>query len=119
MEVWDVQNKGNLYGKSARVEVVEGKVSLETIPPKYLTTVCKMPDLSEKSYRRARLIAAAPDLLAALEAVQRWQLEDEGDEDEVLNLVAEAIAKARGTADPTTGTQAAGYHPGSLADPRD
>jgi len=44
-----------------------------------------------------RLIQAAPDMLMALEAVQRWQYgEQETNDDEVLNIVATAVAKARG-----------------------
>lgn len=45
---------------------------------------------------RANLIAAAPDLLAALEIAWRWQNSDLEDEDEVLNIMALAIAKATG-----------------------
>jgi hypothetical protein len=42
-----------------------------------------------------RLIQAAPDMLKALEAIDRWQYgEDEENEDEVLNIMAAAIAKA-------------------------
>ena len=44
-----------------------------------------------------RLIQAAPDMLKALEAIDRWQYgEDEGNEDKVLDIMADAIAKARG-----------------------
>jgi len=44
-----------------------------------------------------RLIQAAPDLLMALEVVLRWQYgEDESNDDEVLNIVGNAVAKARG-----------------------
>ncbi|MCX5890979.1 MAG: hypothetical protein NTY36_16265 [Deltaproteobacteria bacterium] len=44
-----------------------------------------------------RLIQAAPDMLRALEAVHRWQYgEDEGNEDKVLDIMADAIEKARG-----------------------
>lgn len=44
-----------------------------------------------------RLIQAAPDLLVALEAVLKWQYgEDGGNDDQVLNIVADALAKAKG-----------------------
>ena len=49
-----------------------------------------------EDWANARLIAAAPDLLAALEVAWRWQNSDLEDEDEVLNIMAEAIAKATG-----------------------
>jgi hypothetical protein len=53
---------------------------------------------SPEADANARLIAAAPDMLEALEAVYRWQIEAIGDEDRVLDLVADAINKARGQA---------------------
>jgi hypothetical protein len=44
-----------------------------------------------------RLIQAAPYMLKALEAVHKWQYgEDEGNEDKVLDLMADAIEEARG-----------------------
>jgi len=53
--------------------------------------------LSDEDKANARLIAAAPDMLAALEQVSRmWRvLRDEG----MLNMVEEAIAKAQGVND--------------------
>jgi len=43
-----------------------------------------------------RLIQAAPELLAACEAVLRWQYgDDEISDDEVLNQVAAAVARAK------------------------
>ncbi len=62
-----VQNKGNIYGRSARVEVVEGVVGNEKPLPKRLPTVARMKDLSDSSYANAHLFAAAPELLDALE----------------------------------------------------
>ena len=63
---WDVQNKGKLGKRSARHEVIEGinhdgKVNLPTI--------AIMPDLSDRSYANAALIAAVPELIEALEAL--------------------------------------------------
>lgn len=57
---WGVQNKGTLGKRSARHEVVQG---VNYDGTKNLPTIVKMPDLSEKSYANARLIAAAPHLL--------------------------------------------------------
>jgi hypothetical protein len=57
---WDVQNKGELGKRSARHEIVEGKVddrNINHIP--YQPTICKMPDLSERSYANARFIVRA------------------------------------------------------------
>ena len=62
---WDIQNKGDLYGKSGRVEVVAGR-NLEN--EKNLPKIVRMPDLSERSYANARLIAAAPDFRDELQA---------------------------------------------------
>lgn len=54
-----------------------------------------VPTLGERR-ANAQLIAAAPDLLAALEIAWRWQNSDLADEDEILNIMALAIAKAKG-----------------------
>ena len=78
------------------------------------------------------LIAAAPDLLAALILIAQharkiWEDKSRVNviscqlRDEIADIIAlseSAIAKIRGTTDPTTGTPEAGYYPGSLADPR-
>ena len=61
---WDVQNKGVLGTRSARHEVVQG---INVSGEKNLPTIVRMPDLSYRSYANARLIAAAPDLLVAVE----------------------------------------------------
>jgi hypothetical protein len=53
---WDVQNKGILGSRSARHEVVAGKVDI-SIPNQ--PTICKMPDLSGRSYANARFIVQA------------------------------------------------------------
>lgn len=55
-EPWDIQNKGNLHGPSARVEVVEG---INRDGSVNLRCVVKMPDLSDRSYANAELIVAA------------------------------------------------------------
>lgn len=58
---------------------------------------CVSPPMSE-TLDNARLIAAAPDLLKALEEVARWD-EESGIEDEwpvVMENVRQAIAKAEG-----------------------
>jgi hypothetical protein len=89
---WDVQNKGNLYGRNARHEVVEG---INKDGSKNLPTICKMPDLSERSYANARLIASAPELLGALEAMlQAWRHEP-GDK-RSIEKAKQAIEKAKG-----------------------
>jgi hypothetical protein len=43
----------------------------------------------------SRLIEAAPDMLAALKAVAKWE-EDGGGGPDVFGMVADAIAKAEG-----------------------
>lgn len=61
---WDIQNKGDLHGRSARVEVVKGtNEDGQTLLP----TIATLPDLTPENYANARLMAAAPDLLLALE----------------------------------------------------
>ncbi len=93
---WDVQNKGNLYGSSARHEVVAGDNRLEGKP---LPTICKMPGLAEKDYANARLIAAAPDLLAALRKLDEWHDLIRQDYPEMYPAFRDAraaIAKAEG-----------------------
>jgi len=95
---WDVQNKGNLYGRSARHEVVEG---ISEGGDKPLPTIVKMPDLSDRSYANARLISAAPELLDALKEVV-YSLEDGSTTSLQIKLEAnlpqieKAIAKAEG-----------------------
>jgi hypothetical protein len=65
--------------------------------------ICRIPKtLDPNAEANARFIVRACNshekLLAALEAVYAWQHDDkEGDEDAVLDQVAAAIAKARGT----------------------
>lgn len=61
---WDIQNKGDLNGQSARLEIVEGVNENGSLD---LPTIATMPDLTDLSYQRARLIAAAPAMLDALE----------------------------------------------------
>jgi hypothetical protein len=56
---WDVQNKGTLGTRSARHEVVAGT---NVDGSKNLPTICRMPDLSARSYANARLIAACPTM---------------------------------------------------------
>ena len=53
---WDVQNKGNLGCRSARYEIVAG---INVNGEKNLPTICKMPDLSERSYANAAFIVRA------------------------------------------------------------
>jgi len=57
-EKWDVQKKGNLFGKpKPRVEIVVGQVThKEEGSPDELPTVIRMPDLSEESYELAHHI---------------------------------------------------------------
>lgn len=54
-EPWDRQNKGNLYGRGARHEIVCGTnhENGRTLP-----TIARMPDLSEQSYANAERIVA-------------------------------------------------------------
>ena len=50
----------------------------------------------------ARLIAAAPEMLEALEMVKKWAITDfEGDWQRAADAVFNAIAKAKGAAGPT------------------
>lgn len=92
---WDVQNKGTLGTRSARHEVVEGTNVDGSVN---LPTVVKMPNLSQKSYDRATLIAAAPDLLKALknaaDALDRWDGLDGWDDND-----ANALNNARAQID--------------------
>ena len=60
---WDFQNKGNPTSRSGRVEIVAG---IDVDGRHHLPTIARMKDLSDESYANARLIAAAPALLAAL-----------------------------------------------------
>lgn len=60
---WDIQNKGNLYGSSARLEVVKG---INQHSRKAFPTIAKLKGLSPEDYANARLMAAAPEMLAAL-----------------------------------------------------
>ena len=97
---WDVQNKGNYDGPSARHEVVVG-INLDG--SKNLPTVCKMPDLSDKSYGNAALIVTAvnvhDELLAACEMAAEFYHEATDDEvctEENLCFYCAAIAKAKG-----------------------
>lgn len=59
-----------------------------------------IPDWDESEAKvDASLIAAAPDLYAALALVLKWQTDDPGDLDEhgaVMDAVRAALAKARG-----------------------
>ena len=89
---WDVQNKGTLGTPSARVEVVEGVFQGDEDD---LPTVVIMPDLSEQSYARARLIAAAPDLLEACELARRHINVTVPGGQESLDAVYAAITKAK------------------------
>jgi hypothetical protein len=57
-----------------------------------------MEAANARNEANASLIAAAPDLLAALRAVHDWQYGD-GNEDDALDLMAGAIAKATGEDD--------------------
>lgn len=95
-EPWDVQNKGHLYGPSARHEVVNG---INIDGSKNLPTICRMPDLSEQSYANARLIAAAPDLLAACRAALDLisDLDPHGLNTGTYDQIAAALAKAAGS----------------------
>lgn len=71
---WSVQNKGDLLGKNARHEIVQGEVDISdpsNIP--HRRTIVKMPDLSERSYANAAFIVQCvnshDDLLAACKAM--------------------------------------------------
>ena len=55
----------------------------------------EVADYSTESESNAHLIAAAPDLLEALEALVKVDAED-GADDEYLRVARAAIAKARG-----------------------
>ena len=63
-------------------------------------TVCTMPGPwgNEWCERNARLIMAAPDLLAACEAMIRWH-EDPDASDDCIAQARDAIAKAKGEND--------------------
>ena len=83
---WDLQNKGDLYSPSGRVEIVGG-VKVEG--RRNLPTVIRMKDLSDRSYADARRIVACvngcaginpeavPELLVAADlAVHVYQISD-------------------------------------------
>lgn len=97
-------------------------------------SVWNLDENADEEFANARLIAAAPDLLAALESARDALEQAQGDWAGVTETFApewtsdlkyevekidKVIAKVRGTADPTTGTPAAGYYPDSVVDPRD
>lgn len=76
---WDIQNKGRhglpVYGAARSgprawvLEVVQGIDKEDGTP---LPTIATVPDLTREDYANARLMAAAPEMLAALEGfVQR------------------------------------------------
>jgi len=128
---WDVQNKGNLGCRSARVAVVpDTRLSLASTlheigagvnlgcrsaryeivaginvnGEKNLPTICKMPDLSERSYANAAFIIRAcnahEDLLEACKAVMS-RFEQTGEpwmHAPAMVLARAAIAKAEDTA---------------------
>ena len=60
---WDVQNKGVLGERSARHEIVAG---VNRDGSRNLPTICKMPDLSERSYANAAFIVKAVNCHDAL-----------------------------------------------------
>jgi len=92
---WDVQNKGVLGKRSARHEVVQG---INVNGKKNLPTIVKMPDLSDRSYANARLIAAAPGLLEGakftLGVMKANHLDIELSEKMAIEKLETAIAKA-------------------------
>ena len=62
-EPWDVQNKGIVYERSGRHEVVAGtNVDGSVNLPK----ICKMPDLSQRSYANAERIVACVNACAGI-----------------------------------------------------
>ena len=101
---WDIQNKGDLYGSSARLEVVKG---LNKDGKTVLPTIATLQDLTPEAYANARLMATAPDLLSALEQLhtamtaapaKNWlHLDAEGGEkiDEALEGAWAAMGKAK------------------------
>lgn len=101
---WDIQNKGNPHGRSARLEVVKGA---NEDGRKLLPTIATLPDLTPEDYANARLMAASPDLLLALEQLctamltvpdKQWLHLDAsvGERiDEALEAASAAMAKAK------------------------
>ena len=55
---WHIQNKGDIYSPSARCEIVSSDDK----------TIARVKGLTAEAEANARLIAAAPDLLAAAES---------------------------------------------------
>lgn len=68
--------------------------------PARVETICTMPDKGKGRTANARLIAAAPDLLAALEAVREMCIPGMNWTDEIgqelLRIADDALAKAKG-----------------------
>lgn len=71
---WDRQNKGDLYGPSARLEIVAG--THNGYATKNLPTIAKMKGLREVDYANAEFIVRAVNcydaLLEALKLIERW-----------------------------------------------
>jgi len=73
---WDIQNKGNLYGNNARVEIVQG---INKDGSKNLCKIARMRDLTLESYANAEFICRAvnahDELVEALKRMKRmWEM---------------------------------------------
>ena len=107
---WDIQNKGHVYDRSGRVEVVKG---INPDGSKLLPRIVRMPDLSNESYANARFIVQAvnahDELLGLCEQAIRIFAGHSGGADDPkveievqqgynwLDRARVAIARAKGT----------------------
>lgn len=98
---WDVQNKGSVTGPSGRHEIVAG---VNVDGEKNLPRICKMPDLSDRSYANAahivRCVNSHADLLAACKALVacihvHGLREPNASSMKILDNAGNAIAKAQ------------------------
>jgi hypothetical protein len=87
---WKLLTEGEDNDFTTRTIIIDG-------PPRNLSEVCIVTTGSftdETEEANAKLIAAAPDLLAALHAVRRHGLEEGDGYESILKLIGDAINKA-------------------------